>query len=358
MRNVSLYFCQGSSDKIYQIALEPNGINSSGFDVTFAYGRRGSTLKTGRKNTFSLTEGEANVMFDALLQEKKQKGYQETEGATSTPYQHAESLSSGILPQLLNPIDEAEALTLLSDDAWCLQRKLDGRNQILRSRNGIPEGINKKGLVVGLPETVLADAIRINQSFTMPGEAIGDDLYVHDLLDLEDNDLRTQPYYTRYLTLEDEIVALGLRHIKLVPVAWTTKEKKAMWKRAKKEKGEGVVFKRCDAPFTPGRPASGGDQRKHKFYATLSAIVASVNAQRSVNLVLFKNGVLTPIGKCTISPNFDVPHVNEVIEVRYLYALKESNCLYQTIMLGVRDDVTADECTFEQQKVKYKPEEI
>jgi len=45
---------------------------------------------------------------------------------------------------------------------------------------------------------------------------------------------------------------------------------------------EGVVFKRLDAPYTPGRPGSGGTQLKHKFCATLSAVVARVNAQRSV----------------------------------------------------------------------------
>ena len=45
-QRITLYFKQGSSDKIYTVAMEPSG---NGFAVTFAYGRRGSTLQTGVK---------------------------------------------------------------------------------------------------------------------------------------------------------------------------------------------------------------------------------------------------------------------------------------------------------------------
>ena len=39
--NVTLYYREGSSDKVYQVSLEPKG---DGFIVNFAFGRRGSTL--------------------------------------------------------------------------------------------------------------------------------------------------------------------------------------------------------------------------------------------------------------------------------------------------------------------------
>jgi len=44
METITLYFRQGSSDKIYQAAIEPK---DGGYTVNFAYGRRGSTLSTG-----------------------------------------------------------------------------------------------------------------------------------------------------------------------------------------------------------------------------------------------------------------------------------------------------------------------
>ncbi|MEI7534065.1 MAG: DNA ligase, partial [Verrucomicrobiae bacterium] len=45
---VALYYREGSSDKVYQAAIEPAG---NQFVVNFAYGRRGSTLTTGTKTS-------------------------------------------------------------------------------------------------------------------------------------------------------------------------------------------------------------------------------------------------------------------------------------------------------------------
>lgn len=45
---VSLYYREGSSDKVYQAAIEPVGHQ---FVVTFAYGRRGATLTTGTRRS-------------------------------------------------------------------------------------------------------------------------------------------------------------------------------------------------------------------------------------------------------------------------------------------------------------------
>jgi len=45
---VALYYQEGSSDKVYQAAIEPAGTR---FVVNFAYGRRGATLSTGTKTS-------------------------------------------------------------------------------------------------------------------------------------------------------------------------------------------------------------------------------------------------------------------------------------------------------------------
>src|SRR5688500_4994515 len=102
MRSTTLYFKEGSSDKVYQATIEPK---SSGFVVNFAYGRRGSTMNNGTKTTTPVDLPSAEKLFEKLLREKKAKGY--SEGENSTPYSNEESKEySGILPQLLNPIDE------------------------------------------------------------------------------------------------------------------------------------------------------------------------------------------------------------------------------------------------------------
>ena len=94
---------------------------------------------------------------------------------------------------------------------------------------------------------------------------------------------------------------------------------------------------------------------KHKFVATLSALVAKVNSQRSVVISLFgKNGWQT-CGNVTIPANHEIPQAGQVVEVRYLYAFRESGVLFQPVYLGVRDDVDDMECLASQ--LKFKPME-
>jgi bifunctional non-homologous end joining protein LigD len=121
-------------------------------------------------------------------------------------------------------------------------------------------------------------------------------------------------------------------------------------------KAEGVVFKRIFSPYTPGRPSTGGDQLKHKFHATVSAVVSGINEKRSVEISLLQEqqGWITA-GKVAIPVNQPVPPIGAVVEIRSLYAFKESGCLFQPVFLGLRSDLDQEECTVDQ--LKYKSEE-
>ena len=89
----TLYYREGSSDKVYQCAIEPAGER---FVVNFAYGRRGATLSTGTKTNVPVDYDDAKRIFDKLVREKQAKGY--TEGPDGTPYQHTDKQPSGIVP--------------------------------------------------------------------------------------------------------------------------------------------------------------------------------------------------------------------------------------------------------------------
>src|ERR1043165_4146528 len=95
---ITLYYREGSSDKVYQASIEPKG---ELFVVNFAFGRRGSTLSTGTKTSSPVDYETAKAIYDKLVREKTAKGY--TPGEDGTPYQHTdnEQRSTGILPQLL-----------------------------------------------------------------------------------------------------------------------------------------------------------------------------------------------------------------------------------------------------------------
>jgi bifunctional non-homologous end joining protein LigD len=57
-------------------------------------------------------------------------------------------------------------------------------------------------------------------------------------------------------------------------------------------------------------------------------------------------------GNVTIPPNHSVPKVGSVVEVRYLYAFKESGVIYQPIYLGQRSDIEPSACQVSQLKWK------
>ena len=346
---VALYYRECSSDKVYQAAIERAG---SQFVVNFAYGRRGSTLTTGTKTSSPVDYAAAKKIYTKLVSEKKAKGY--TEGENGMPYQHADKQASGILPQLLNPVEEAEVELLLCDDNYCVQEKFDGKHLLIRKQDEDLEGINKKGFIVGLPQTVANELRVVPGSFIPDGESIGDDYHTFDLLEHNGENLRLLPYRIRLARLMDLLLLArsDYKYIRLVETAFNTRQKTELWERLRRENREGIVFKRLDAPYVPGRPNSGGPQLKFKFVATVSAVVVKINVQRSVELGLFNGRRLVSCGNVTIPANHNIPTVGTVVDARYLYAAKESGVLYQTVYLGPRDDVEPGECLVSQLKFK------
>ena len=346
---ITLYYREGASDKVYQASIEPSG---GLFVVNFAFGRRGSTLSTGAKTTAPVDYDTARKAYDKLVREKMAKGY--TEGPEGAPYQHTakEDRVTGLLPQLLNPIDEAEVRRLIQDPAWASQEKLDGRRVLLRKQGAELCGINRKGLVIGLPEPVFQAARSLAGDFILDGECIGDVLHAFDLLEREGEDFRPYAYQRRMVSLSQLLNRPAPPHIRWVETATDPANKERLFQRLRTQKREGVVFKRLAAPYTPGRPSSGGNQLKHKFYATCSAVVSRINDKRSVELRLLNGKGWNQVGNVTIPVNFQVPEVGQVVEVKFLYAFRESNALYQPIYLGARKDIELHECVLSQ--LKYK----
>jgi bifunctional non-homologous end joining protein LigD len=348
---VTLYYREGNSDKVYQATIEPAGHQ---FIVNFAYGRRGATLTTGTKTSSPVDYAAAKKIYTKLVGEKKTKGY--TEGADGTPYQHADKQASGILPQLLNSIEETEVALLLRDDNYCAQEKFDGKHLLIRKQDEDLEGINKKGYIVGLPQTVANELRSVPGSFIPEGEAIGDNYHAFDLVEYNGENLRRLPYRIRLARLIDLLLLTrsDFKHIRLVETAFSTRQKTELWERLRREHREGIVFKRLDAPYVPGKPSRGGPQLKFKFVATLSAVVARINTQRSVELSLFKGRNWVSCGNVTIPANHEIPAVGTVVDARYLYAYRDSLALYQPVYLGPRDDVDPGECLVSQLKFKVE----
>ncbi|MES2658852.1 MAG: WGR domain-containing protein [Verrucomicrobiota bacterium] len=351
--STSLHFREGSSDKVYQAAVEPRG---DGYIVTYAYGRRGSTLNTGVKADVPLPLATAIKVFERLVASKTAKGYKR-DGEAGVPYQQTgdEGRDSGIRCQLLNPVEGAELIELLNDSQHCLQEKHDGRRLLVRKQGDETIGINRRGLVIAIPEPIRHAVEELPVDVLIDGEVVGETLHAFDLLEIKGNNLRERGYLHRFAGL---LTLLDAEHKHLRPVTTIVHpaDKLAMFETYKQTGSEGVVFKDIEAPFTIGRPNSGGSQLKHKFVESASFIVTGHNSKRSVTLGLFDGNELVGAGNVTIPPNHEIPEKGNVVECRYLYAFRESGSIYQPVYLGKRDDLPASECGTEQLKYKVAAE--
>jgi len=168
-------------------------------------------------------------------------------------------------------------------------------------------------------------------------------------------DLRPTPLNRRLADLIGILSGPENPHIVEIATAYSTADKQRLHDQLKAANKEGVVLKRLDAPYSAGRANTGGRALKHKFTATLSAVVSMINVKRSVEFRLLSRDGWRIAGNVTIPANQPVPETDEVIELRYLYAFPESGVLFQPVYLGVRCDVEQTECVTSQ--LKFKPTE-
>ena len=347
--HTTLHYRDERSDKVYRVAIEPrDGL----YIVNFAFGRSGSTLSTGTKTTSPLDFEAAQKIYDRVVKEKLAKGY--ILAADSQGYVSGSRKVTDIRPQLLNAVEDPQAL--LADNAYYLQPKHDGKRLLVHKQGFEITGINRRGIECGFPESIRAAAAAMPHNFLLDGEAVGDTLHVFDLLEAEFLDWRPEPYEKRLARLLHLMGQSPQSAIQWVATIRGMESKQRVFTQLRADNAEGVVFKRIAAPYSPGRPNSGGDQFKYKFVETASVIVQAINAKRSVQMAVWENARLVPCGNVTIPADQPIPQVGDLAEVRYLYAMPGSCSLFQPVYLGVRDDITAAECTRDQ--LKFRREEV
>ena len=360
IKEAHLAYQGGGSDKVYHIFLVKE---KNDYVVNYQNGRRGGTMAGGTKTTVPVSLKEAERIFQKVYDEKFKKGYRPIEGDSSAPMIAPANgkEQTGIAPQLLNLIDDEELAKVLRDSTHWMQEKKDGVRLMIEWTPERVRGINRSGEEVALlPEVVdeirhlIQVANRVDTTL-LDGELVGTTYHVFDLLENNGGDMRSLSFGARFLDLSMLMeYAPNLSHIQLSPCYRTPKEKQTHFAQLKSSGAEGAVFKRADSLYVPGRPNSGGDQLKYKFWASGDFVVTRVNQKRSVAVHAFDaQGNDVALGNVTVPRNYVMPKEGDVVQVRYLYAYREG-CLYQPQFKGVRDDKKAAECAITQ--LKYKGE--
>ncbi|MEO8843168.1 MAG: WGR domain-containing protein [Kofleriaceae bacterium] len=361
IKSIELFFQEGSSDKVYNATILDDGGN---FTVAVAWGRRGAKLNTGSK-AVKVSRADADKMFERLVREKRGKGYEEKVGdhqpAAVAPPEGAGSASKvtgkrakvGHAAQLLTAIDdEADLAKFLADDSMIAQQKLDGIRVIVHVNEGGLVPTNRDGKVTQLAGQALGGLAYLPHGTIVDGEVLGDAYWMFDVLQLAGEDVRSRGYLERWELLDNELEPALTGEARVLQVATTANQKRALHDKLREANAEGIVFKQRDAPYTSGRVTT---QRKYKFVKSADVMIVE-NVGNAYRMCVMDGKAMFDCGNVfagtTNASRNDLDarlgrKERPVAEVRYLYATDDHQ-LFQPVFVRLRDDKLGKACLRDQ----------
>ncbi|MFT4975384.1 MAG: bifunctional non-homologous end joining protein LigD, partial [Myxococcota bacterium] len=220
------------------------------------------------------------------------------------------------------------------------------------------QAANRNGEETTLDDTIAAALKHAPAGTILDGEVVpessGPVYRIFDLLADAGTGLLALPYTERYARLE--VLCAGLAPpIVLVKTARTTKQKQALLSSLDQLSAEGIVFKQLDAPYTSGRPASGGAQLKFKLVKSADVFITE-NQGNAYQMAVYHNGKPQEVGKVFAGTSNEtrrqlddalIAKKRTVVEVRYLYAT-EADLLFQPVFVRIRSDKAPRQCVLSQ----------
>jgi bifunctional non-homologous end joining protein LigD len=367
VKSIELFFQEGKSDKLYAAQIVETAAGK--YDVVVQWGRRGSTLNRGKK-AVGVALAAAEKAFARLVHEKTSKGYEEVtaaagpqavappEGEGSGSKVPGRRSAVGRVAQLLNAIDEGELRELLDDDDVVAQQKIDGVRVLVTVGDALV-ATNRAGQATSAADGVVAGLAHLPPGTIVDGEVVagpgGPTYWLFDVLHIGDEDVSRLGYEERYMRLAGDLEPGLFGPVAVLPVATGRRAKRALADSLRAARAEGIVFKRRDAPYTAGRPASGGTQLKHKFVKRADIVIVE-NAGNAYRMAVHDGAALFDVGKVFAGTTNELRRALDellaagaapVAEVAYLYATDDDQ-LYQPVFVRLRDDKTAADCRREQ----------
>lgn len=351
---VSMTCTEGGSNKQYTIWLESRGRE---WVVAAAWGPIGGHITTGLKTKSPVSREKAEKEHAKVVKAKKAKGYVEGGGAVRYGIPAARPRAgvkpvvvtatkkdAGLRPMLLTVGTEEDLERFITDDRWAAQEKMNGKRIMVRAKGGKAMAANRSGKECPVPQAIL-DAMAGAEG-EYDGELVRGRLHVFDAMRNGTGDLRGIGMAKRHGHAE----ALANRLptvVSIVPLVTGTKAKRDLVERLKADRKEGVVFKKIDAPYEPGRRPNikKAIAVKVKFYAEASLRVIAWTGKQSIKVGARDGRETVFVGNVTVPEKYnDMIAPGDIVRVRYLYAT-EKNRLYQPNLDPdgngevVRDDV-------------------
>jgi bifunctional non-homologous end joining protein LigD len=258
----------------------------------------------------------------------------------------------GHAAQLLTPIDDGELDAFLADDDMVAQQKIDGMRVLAHILDDEILVTNREGQKSKVADMrTFAGLEYLPKGTVVDGELLEDGYWLFDVLQFGGDDITGRGYLDRWSLLDGELEPALSGDIRIVPVAAGAKQKHKLHDKLRKAGAEGLVFKHREAPYTPGRPSSGGTQRKHKFVKTADVVILE-NAGNAYLMGVYDGRTLCEVGKVFAGTTNSSRKAldaalgrgeHPVCEVKYLYATDDHQ-LFQPVFVRARTDKPAKQC--------------
>lgn len=256
----------------------------------------------------------------------------------------------------------------IDDPAWVLEQKMDGTRGLVRVRNEagrlefrwfsgsggeLKFAAAKRRLPVIEKALVIALSSAQFSEIWLDGEVMIDsgEFRIFDLPEATTGVWTLSGEYWQRRDMLHDLVREN-ETIRFVKTALTPEEKRELFEQVATVGGEGVVAKRIDGTYEPGKRPK--HSRKLKFVKTADVIVREFTRGRnaegreigSAEFGVYDNGEWVPLGSCSL---IGKPEVEEgsVIEVAYLFR-GAGGKLVQPRLMRLREDKPAADCGMDQ----------
>ncbi len=236
---------------------------------------------------------------------------------------------------------------LLTDDEFVCEPKIDGRRILLTVEDDKIAGWGRDGQRANVPDGVARDLGTLNGQFTVDGELLGDQVIAFDVLGIGGGTFANSPLERRRRVLEDLMGRWQPENIHLIPQAKTRAEKGKMLRRVKRNRGEGVVFKRFNSPYEFGVRSK--NWVKHKLTKDLDVVILDRGTEKeNFTVGLWDGEAMVPVGEvASFTGDGPALEIGDVATITLLY-VTPSGRMVSPVRPVKRTDKAPKECTLDQ----------